>query len=58
MISDVTGGNAETREAVKNPQCSLGAGFWFFIIYMPIITWRIPWTEEPGGLQYMGLQRI
>ena len=19
--------------------------------------WRIPWTEEPGGLQSMGLQR-
>ena len=23
-----------------------------------ILTWRIPWTEEPGGLQSMGLQRI
>ena len=22
-----------------------------------ILTWRIPWTEEPGGLQSMGLQR-
>ena len=22
-----------------------------------IPTWRIPWTEEPGGLQFMGLQR-
>ena len=21
-----------------------------------ILTWRIPWTEEPGGLQPMGLQ--
>ena len=20
--------------------------------------WRIPWTEEPGGLQAMGLQRV
>jgi len=19
-----------------------------------IFTWRIPWTEEPGGFQYMG----
>ena len=19
--------------------------------------WRIPWTEEPGGLQFMGLQK-
>ena len=21
-----------------------------------ILAWRIPWTKEPGGLQYMGLQ--
>ena len=23
-----------------------------------IIAWRIPWMEEPGGLQSMGLQRV
>ena len=23
-----------------------------------ILSWRIPWTEEPGGLQCMGLQRV
>ena len=23
-----------------------------------ILAWRIPWTEEPGGLQPMGLQRV
>ena len=23
-----------------------------------IPTWRIPWTEEPGGLESMGLQRV
>ena len=23
-----------------------------------ILTWRIPWTEKPGGLQSMGLQRV
>ena len=22
-----------------------------------ILAWRIPWTEEPGGLQFMRLQR-
>ena len=22
------------------------------------LTWRIPWTEEPGGLQSVGLQRV
>ena len=23
-----------------------------------ILAWRIPWTEEPGGQQSMGLQRV
>jgi len=23
-----------------------------------ILAWRIPWTEEPGGLQSMELQRV
>ena len=23
-----------------------------------ILAWRIPWTEELGGLQSMGLQRV
>ena len=26
--------------------------------YSSILVWRIPWTEEPGGLQSMGSQRI
>ena len=23
-----------------------------------ILAWRIPWTEEPEGLQFMGSQRV
>ena len=23
-----------------------------------ILAWKIPWTEEPGGPQSMGLQRV
>ena len=23
-----------------------------------ILAWKIPWTEEAGGLQSMGLQRV
>ena len=23
-----------------------------------ILAWRIPWTEEPDGLQSLGLQRV
>ena len=23
-----------------------------------ILAWRVPWTEEPGGLQSMGIKRV
>ena len=23
-----------------------------------VLVWRIPWTEESGGLQFMGSQRV
>ena len=26
--------------------------------YFSILAWNIPWTEEPGGLQSMGSQRV
>ena len=26
--------------------------------YFSILAWRIPWKEEPGGLQSMGSQRV
>ena len=27
------------------------------ILIHKILAWKIPWTEEPGGLHSMGLQR-
>ena len=27
-------------------------------IHPSVLAWRIPWTEEPGGLQSMGSQRV
>ena len=27
-------------------------------IHSSILAWRIPWTEEPGGLQSIGLHRV
>ena len=26
--------------------------------HFSILAWKIPWTEESGGLQFMGLQRV
>ena len=27
-------------------------------MHSSILSWKISWTEEPGGLQSMGLQRV
>ena len=27
-------------------------------IHSSILAWRIPWTEEPAGLQFMGHKRV
>jgi len=26
--------------------------------YSSILAWKIPWTEGPGGLQYVGSQEL
>ena len=28
------------------------------VIHSSILAWRIPWIEEPGGLRFMGSQRV
>jgi len=28
------------------------------VTHSSILGWRIPWTEESGGLQFTGLQRV
>ena len=28
------------------------------VTHSSILAWRIPWTEEPGGLQSTGLKRV
>ena len=28
------------------------------VSYSSSLAWRIPWTEEPGGIQSMGPQRV
>ena len=49
---------------VKNPLANAGDPWikkipWSIVeTDSSILAWEIPWTEEPGGLQSMGLQRV
>ena len=52
----------------KESACNAGGAVWSLgwedplekeiATQFSIFVWRIPWTEEPGGLQFMGLQRV
>ena len=53
---------------VKNPSDSARDGHWSLgwedplekglATHSTVLAWRIPWTEEPGRLQSVGLQRV
>ena len=52
---------------VKNPPANAGAAGLILdwedplgeemATHSSILAWEVPWTEEPGGLQFMGSQR-
>ena len=41
-----------------NRGCLLDALEKEMAIHSSILSWEIPWTEEPGGLQSMGSQKF
>ena len=47
--------NAETQVRSLGREDPLVKGM---ATHSSILAWRIPWTEEPGGLQSTGLQRV
>ena len=57
MVKNLPANEGDTREAVR----SLGREDPFeeeMATHSGILAWRLPWTEEPGGLQATGLQRV
>ena len=57
MIKNLTVSAGDKRDAGSMPGSgrSLKEGM---ATHSSILTWRIPWTEKPGGLQSIGSQRV
>ena len=62
---EVVTGTSPVAQQVKNPpgmQEMLELGVWSLekemATHSSILAWKIPGTEEPGGLQSMGLKRV
>ena len=59
---------SQVAQVVKNLPAKQETGVWSLggddalekemATHSSILAWRIPWTEKPGGLQSMGLQRV
>ena len=55
-------------QMIKNLPAMQETWVWYLVKKIPlekgmvtqlnILSWRIPWTEEPGGLQSMGSQSV
>ena len=57
MVKNLPANEGDTREAVR----SLGREDPFeeeMATHSGILAWRLPWTEKPGRLKYMGSQRV
>ena len=48
-------GNTKDASLMLGSGRSPGGGM---VTRSSVLARKIPWTEEPGGLQYMGLQRV
>ena len=57
MVKNLPAGAGETRDLGLIPGQE-GPLEEEMATHCSILAWRIPWTEEPGGLQSMGLQRV
>ena len=44
-------GNVGSIHGLRSPEKEMAT-------HSSILAWEIPWTEEPGGLQFKGLQRV
>ena len=47
--------NAGNLDSIPGQEDPLEKGM---VTHSSILAWRIQWTEKPGGLQSMGLQRV
>ena len=54
-VKNLPANAGDTRDAGSIPGCEDPLEI-EMATYSSILAWRIPWTEEPGGLQSLGSQ--
>ena len=55
MVKNLAATQEETRVQSLGQEDPLEKGM---VTHSSILAWKVPWTEEPGGLQSMGSHRV
>ena len=58
MVKDLPASAGDIRDAGSIPGSGRSPGGEGMATHSSILAWRIPWTEEPGGLQSIGSQKV
>ena len=60
MVKNLPANAADTRDAGSVPWLgrSPEVGILAILFILSILAWKIPWAEEPGGLQSIGSKRV
>ena len=58
MVKNPLANEGEIRDTGLIPGSGRSLGGGCMATHTSILAWRIPWTEEPGGLQSVGSQRV
>ena len=54
MVKNLPSSAGDITDADSEPVSGRSPGGEGIATHFSILAWRIPWTEEPGGLQSMG----
>ena len=57
VVKNLPANAGDIREAGLDPGSGISQEE-EMVTHSSILAWRIPWTEEPGGLQSMGSNRV
>ena len=55
LVSPATAGDIGDADLIPGREDPREEGM---ATHSSVLAWRIPWTEEPGGLQSVGSQRV
>ena len=57
VLKNLSANAGDTRDTSSTPGPGRSSGV-ETAVHSSILAWKIRWTEEPGGLQSMGSQRV